>query len=84
MRKRLRALQGAAETSISIKPGARLVSTALSFLVKKLHLIKQHIRSIDGALVRLVDETGEGKYLLSITGLIYICRAWLFQVLTGR
>jgi len=81
MRKKLRALRYAAETSIGIKAGARPVSTELSFLVEKLQLIGRHIRSIDGTLVRLVDEIEEGKYLLSIIGLNYISVAGLLAEL---
>ncbi len=50
-------------------------------MVEKLRLIKRHIRSIDGTLVRLVDETKEGKYLLSIIGLNYISVAGLLAEL---
>jgi hypothetical protein len=49
----------------------------ISFLVEKFNLIKQHIHTIEGTLVRLVDETEEGKYLLSIRGLNYIAVAGL-------
>ena len=81
MRKKLRVLRYAAETSIGIKAGAQPVSTELSFLVEKLQLIKRHIRSIDGTLMGLVDETEEGKYLLSIIGLNYISVAGLLAEL---
>ena len=72
MRKKLRALHYSARTSIGIDAGARLVSSEISFLVEKLELIRRHIRVIEGTLVKLVDETEEGKYLLSIRGLHYI------------
>jgi len=81
MRKKLRALHYAAATSIGIKAGAQPVSTELSFLVEKLQLIGRHISSIDGTLIRLVDETEEGKYLLSIIGLNYISVAGLLAEL---
>ena len=81
MRKKLRVLRYAAETSIGIKAGTQPVSTELSFLVEKLQLIKRHIRSIDGTLMELVDETEEGKYLLSIIGLNYISVAGLLAEL---
>lgn len=77
MRKKLRTLHHIAETSISIDAGAQSVSSEISFLVEKLHLIKRHIRSIDETLVRLVNETEEGKYPLSINGLNYISVAGL-------
>jgi len=72
MRRKLRALHYSARTSIGIDAGARSVSSEISFLVEKLELIRRHIRIIEGTLVRLVDETEEGKYLLSIKGLHYI------------
>jgi len=53
----------------------------ISFLVEKLNLIKRHIRIIEGNLVRLVDKTEEGKYLLSIRGLNYIAVAGLLAEL---
>ncbi len=81
MRKKLRALHYAAQTSIGVKADAQSVSYELSFLVEKLHLIKRHIRSIDETLVRLVDETEEGKYLLSIIGLNYISVAGILAEL---
>ena len=81
MRKKLRALRYAAETSIGIKAGAQPVSTELSFLVEKLQLIGRHIRSIDEVLMRLVDEAEEGNYLLSIIGLNYISVAGLLAEL---
>jgi len=81
MRKKLGALHSIAETSIGIDAGAQSVSSEISFLVEKLHLIKRHIRSIDETLVMLVDETEEGKYLLSIRGLNYIAVAGLLAEL---
>jgi transposase len=81
MRRKLCALRHAAEISIGIKAGAQPVSMELSFLAEKLSLIRCHIRSIDGTLVRLVDETEEGKYLLSIPGLNYISVAGLLAEL---
>ena len=81
MRKKLCALRYAAETSIGVKAGAQPVSTELFFLVEKLKLIRCHIRSIDGTLVRLVDRTEEGKYLLSIIGVNYISVAGLLAEL---
>jgi len=72
MRRKLRALHYSARTSIGIDAGARSVSSEISFLVEKLELIRRHIRIIEGTLIKLVDETEEGKYLLSIRGLHYI------------
>jgi transposase len=72
MRKKLRALHYSARTSIGIDAGARSVSSEIAFLVEKLELIRRHIRIIGGTLISLVDETEEGKYLLSIRGLNYI------------
>jgi len=81
MRKKLRALHYAARTSIGIEAGAQSVSSEISFLVEKLCLIRRQIRSIDETLVRLVDATEEGKYLLSIIGLNYISVAGLLAEL---
>jgi len=81
MRKKLRALHYLARTSIGIDAGARSVSSEIAFLVDKLELIRQQICIIEGTLVRLVDETEEGKYLLSIRGLNYIAVAGLLAEL---
>jgi transposase len=81
MRRKLRALHYSARTSIGIDAGAQSVATEISFLVEKLELIRRHIRIMEGMLVRLVDETEEGKYLLSIRGLNYIAVAGLLAEL---
>jgi transposase len=81
MRKKLRALHYSAKTSIGIDAGARSVSHEIAFLVDKFELIRQQIRIMEGTLVRLVDETEEGKYLLSIRGLNYIGVAGLLAEL---
>jgi hypothetical protein len=83
MRRKLRALHHIARTSIGIEASAWSVSMEISFLVEKFSLIKQHIRIIERTMVRLVDETEEGKYLLSIRGLNYIAVAGLLAEL-GR
>jgi transposase len=57
------------------------VSMETSFPVEKLGLIRQHIRTVEGSLIILVDETEEGKYLLSIRGLNYIAVAGLLAEL---
>jgi transposase len=81
MRKKLRALHHMARASIGIAAGARPVSSEISFLVEKLELIRGHICIIERTLVSLVDETEEGKYLLSIRGLNYIAVAGLLAEL---
>lgn len=81
MRRKLIALHQVAKTSIGIAAGARSVASEISFLVEKYELIKGHICSIERTLVSLVDETEEGKYLLSITGLNYIAVAGLIAEL---
>jgi len=81
MRRKLRALHNLARTSIGINAGAESVSSEISFLIEKLELIRQHIRIIEGTLAKLVDETEEGKYLLSIRGLNYIAVAGLLAEL---
>jgi transposase len=81
MRKKLSTLHYTARTSIGIEAGARSVASEISFLVEKLELIRRHTRIIEGTLVRLVDKTEEGKYLLSIRGLNYIAIAGLLAEL---
>jgi transposase len=81
MRRKLGALHQVARTSIGIGAGARSVASEVSFLVEKLELIKGQICVIEKTLVSLVDETEEGKYLLSITGLNYIAVAGLIAEL---
>ena len=81
MRRKLVALHQVAISSIGIAAGARSVASEITFLVEKLELIKGQICSIERTLVSLVDETEEGKYLLSITGLNYISAAGLISEL---
>jgi len=81
MRKKLRALHCLARTSIGINAGAWSVSSEITFLVDKLELIRQHICIMEGTLASLVDETEEGKYLLSIRGLNYVAVAGLLAEL---
>ena len=81
MRRKLRALHNLARRSIGINAGAGPVSSEISFLVEKLGLIRQHIRIMEGTMVRLVDITEEGKYLLSIRGLNYTAVAGLLAEL---
>jgi len=81
MRKKLRALHRSAKTSIGINAGALSLSSEIAFLIDKLELIKQQIRIMEATLVKLVDETEEGKYLLSIRGLNYIAVAGLLAEL---
>ena len=57
------------------------MSSEISFLVEKFELIRRHIRIIERTLVRLVNETEEGKYLLSIRGLNYTAVAGLLAEL---
>jgi transposase len=81
MRKKLMTLHYVARSSIGIAAGAKSVSSEISFLVEKLELIRGHICNIEQTLVKLVDETEEGKYLLSIRGLNYIAVAGLLAEL---
>jgi transposase len=81
MRKKLQALHHIAKTSIGISAGARSVSSEIAFLVEKLELIKGQIRAIERTLITLVDETEEGKYMLSIRGINYIAVAGLLAEL---
>jgi transposase len=81
MRKKLITLHYSAQTSIGIDAGARSLSYEIAFLVDKLELIRRQINTLEGTLIKLVDETQEGEYLLSIRGLNYIAVAGLLAEL---
>jgi len=81
MKRKLLALHYVARRSAGVKAGAWSVSSEVSLLVEKLCLFDRHIQQIEQALVRLVDEAEEGKYLLSIFGLGYISVAGLLAEL---
>lgn len=72
VRRKLRALHHTARTSVGIEAGAQAVFFEISCLVEKIRLIQRHIGTLQAVLERLVDETEEGKYLLSIRGMNYI------------
>ena len=72
MRRKLRALHHAAQTSIGIKVDSRSVLSEVQFLVERFQLIARQRQRMEEIMVRLVDETEEGKYLLSIKGINYI------------
>ena len=78
---KLRAIHSVAKASIGIAAGAWSVALEISLLVEKLELIKRHIGIIERSLVKLVDKTEEGKYLLSIRGLNYMTVAGLLAEL---
>jgi transposase len=80
-RSKLRAIHSIAKASIGIEVGAWSVASEISLLVEKLELIKRHIGIIEDSLIRLVDKTEEGKYLLSIRGLNYLTVAGLLAEL---
>lgn len=81
MQKKLRELHYKAKGSIGITAGARSVASEISFLVEKYELIRGHICIIEKTLAGLVDQTEEGKYMLSIRGLNYIAVAGLLAEL---
>jgi transposase len=80
MRKKLRALHQAAQTSIGIKPGADAVAVEVTLLVSRYYLIEQQVNRLVKSLIRLVDKTEEGKYLLSIPGINYLSAALLAEL----
>ena len=80
-KKKLRSLYHVAGTSVGIEVGAKAVSLEIGFLVEKLRLIKGQLQSLEEILIKLVDQTEEGKYLLSIRGLNYIGVAGLLAEL---
>jgi transposase len=81
MRRKLGELHEIAGQSIGIEAGSRSLSLEVFFLVEKLVLIREQVKVIDRILEGLVDETEEGKYLLSIRGLGYISVAGLLAEL---
>lgn len=81
MQKKLQKLHEKAGRSIGIIAGSRSLSLEVVFLVEKLTLIGEQIKVIDRILEGLVDETEEGRYLLSIRGLGYISVAGLLAEL---
>jgi len=81
MRKKLRALYQVAQTSVGIKPGASSVAMEVSLLVNRYSLVEEQAGTFVKALVRLVDRTEEGKYLLSIPGINYLSAAALLAEL---
>jgi transposase len=81
MRKKLRALHQAAQTSIGVKPGADAVAVEVTLLVSRYYLIEQQVDRLVKSLIRLVDKTEEGKYLLSIPGINYLSAAALLAEL---
>jgi transposase len=54
MRKKLRALHQAAQTSIGIKPGADAVAVEVTLLVSRYYLIEQQVDRLVKSLIRLV------------------------------
>jgi transposase len=71
-RNKLRVIHSVAKSSIGIKAGAKSLAFEISLLIDKIELIKRQVAIVEKILIRLVDETDEGKYLLSIRGLNYI------------
>jgi len=81
MKGKLQSLRHAAMTSIGIEAGARSVSFEIAFLIEKLRLLEQQRRHINETMAILVNETREGKYLLSIVGLNYVSVAGILAEL---
>ena len=81
MRKKLRALHQAAQSSIGIKPGADSVAMEVSLLLNRYYLVEQQVDRFVKALIWLVDRTEEGRYLLSIPGINYLSAAALLAEL---
>lgn len=81
MKKKLCALHQIARTSIGIRPGADAVATEVTLLVSRYNLIEQQADRLVRSLIRLVDKTEEGKYLLSIPGINYLSAAALLAEL---
>jgi transposase len=81
MTKKLLTLHRVAQTSVGIEAGAGAVSSEVSMLIEKLHLLEWQVSRVEKTLIKLVDETEEGKYLLSIRGLNYIAVAGMLAEL---
>jgi len=81
MKKKLRVLHNIARNSIGIAVGAHSLAMEISFLAEKLALINSQVHQTEKTLMKLVDETEEGKYLLSIRGLGYISVAGMLAEL---
>ena len=81
VKEKLRALHHVAMTSIGIEADAQSVSSEIAFLIEKLHLIEQQLGQIHETLTKLVHDTREGKYLLSIVGLSYVSVAGIIAEL---
>ncbi len=81
MRKKLRGLHQAAQTSIGIRPGACSVAMEVSLLVNRVRLIEQQVGETVRVLRDLVDRTEEGGYLLFIPGINYLSVAALLAEL---
>ena len=81
MKKKLCALHQVARTSIGVKPGADAVATEVTLLVSRYYLIEQQVDRLVKSLIRLVEKTEEGKYLLSIPGINYLSAAVLLAEL---
>jgi transposase len=81
MKGKLQALHHAAKASIGIEAGARSVSSEIAFLIEKLRLLEQQQRRMNEAMAKLVHETREGKYLLSIVGVNYVSVAGILAEL---
>ena len=81
MKKKLCALHQVARTSIGVKPGADAVATEVTLLVGRYNLIEQQVDRLVKSLIRLVEKTEEGKYLLSIPGINYLSAAVLLAEL---
>lgn len=81
MRRKLLVLHQSAQTSIGIQAGAQSVALELSFLVERLRVIKGQVERAVVVMVRLVDSSEEGKYLLSVRGLNYVSVAGILAEL---
>ena len=72
MVRKLHALHEAAQTSIGVKPGADSVAFEVSLLADRYCLIEEQIGHVVRSLIKLVNRTDEGIYLLSIPGINYL------------
>jgi transposase len=78
---KLKVLHQAAHISIGVRPGADAVAVEVSLLVDRYRLIEAQVNSLVKSLIQLVNQTEEGKYLLSIPGINYLSAAALLAEL---
>jgi hypothetical protein len=81
MKRKLQDLHRVARGSIGIEAGAESISSEICFLIENIHMFDHRLLLVKETLVKLVNQTYEGKYLLSIIGLNYVSVAGILAEL---